>query len=267
MKNTIKSILLPLIYSFSTMIVSIFISMIYVNINTYFYGYKTTEQIKEYFNSDLYKTGINQFLIDNYIYIGLIVFLLFIPYLLKKYHTENTKTKKLNFDNCILIIILGMLFSGVANTVFYEINTIHHFTNSFKISDLSLISLIIVPGLLFPILEEYMFRGVIYNNLQKENTKMGSIIITSILSAVIASSINGMIYSFALSFLLIYVYEKYGTLKAPILLHITSSIFELLYVYILGLSNTLNIILLVIFTLFLVLYYILVIRKDRNLLR
>lgn len=267
MKNTIKSILLPLVYSFSTMVVSIFISMIYVHINTYYYGYRTTEQIQNYFDSDLYKIGINHFLMDNYIYIGLIVFLLFIPYLLKKYYTENKKINKLKCDNTILIVILGIIFSGLVNIVFYELNTIHYFTNMFKLPELSLFSLLIVSGLLLPILEEYLLRGVIYKNLQKENTKMTSIIIVSILTSIISSSIPGMFYSFALSFLLIYVYEKYQTIKAPIILHITASIVQLLFIYVLGISNILNIILLVLFTFLLVLYYILIIKKDKELLK
>ena len=264
MKNTIKSILLPVIYSFSGVIVSISISMIYVLINTYYYGYNTTEEIQKYFDSDIYKIGINNFLNKNYLYVGIIIFCLFIPYLLKKYYKDNKTIKKLKFDNYLLIVILGMLVSGISNIIFYEINSIVNFTNTFKLSEINIFPLIIVSGLLIPILEEYMFRGVIYNRLQTENEKMMSIVVTSILYAVIASTIDGMIYSFALSFLLIYVYEKYQTIKAPIILHITSSIFQILFIYVLGISNILNYILLLLFTILLVIYYNLVIKKDKK---
>lgn len=265
MKNTIKTIFLTLLYSFSGMIVSIFISMIYVRLNTYYYGYNTTNQIQEYFDSDIYKIGINNFLNNNYLYIGLIIFCLFMPYLLKKYYQKNTNIVNMNFNSYLLIIILGMLVSGISNILFYQINNIINFTNTFKISEVSMISLIIVSGILIPILEEYLFRGVVYNQLQKENDKMMSIIVTSVLYSVIASTIDGMIYSFGLSFLLIYVYEKYKTIKAPIILHVTSSIFQILFIYILGISNVMNYILLIIFTLLLALYYIFVIKKDKNI--
>ena len=261
MKNTIKSILLPLIYSFSSLIVSLVISLIYVKLDTYYYGYKTVEQVKEYFNSDLYKLGINNFLTNNYIYIGIIVFALFIPYLLKKYYTEN-KVKKIKFDNYILVIILGILMSGICNIVFYEINNIYSFTHTFDKPTINLIQLLIVSGILLPILEEYMFRGVIYKSLQRENGKMASIIITSVLFAIISSSIDGLIYSFALSFLLIYVYEKFESIKAPIILHITSSIVSLSFIYLLTISNILNYILLFVFIILLIIYYIFVIKKD-----
>ena len=138
MKNTVKSILLPLIYSISGVLVTLFVSMIYVGLNTYYYGYNTSEQLKEYFNSDVYKDGINSFLTNNYIYIGIIVFALFIPYLLKKYYTENKKIKKLNISNYLLIMILGVLVSGIASIVFYNINDIVKFTNTYQISDVKL---------------------------------------------------------------------------------------------------------------------------------
>lgn len=264
MKNTIKSILLPLLYSFSGVIVTLFVSMIYVSLNTYYYGYNTSTQLKEYFNSDIYKVGINNFLTNNYIYIGIIIFSLFIPYLLKKHYTENKKINKIKCSNYLLIMVLGVLVSGIASIVFYNINGIVKFTNTYEIPDVSLLSLIIVGGILTPIIEEYMFRGIIYKNLQKENSKMLSIIVTSILFAAISNSIDGMIYSFALSFLLIYVYEKYESLKAPIILHITSSIFQILLIYSLHISDILNYILLILFTILLVIFYIFTIRKDKK---
>ena len=267
MKNTIKSIILPLIYSFSTLIVSIFVSSIYVNLNTYYYGFNTKEQITEYFNSDLYKIGINNFLTNNYIYIGMIVFFIFIPYLLKKYYKENKIQEKLTVNSLLSISALGILVSGIASIVFYEINNIYNFTASFNIPNINFFQLFIVTVILIPILEEYMFRGVIYNNLQKENNKMVSIIITSVLFALIYNSIDYIIYCFALSFLLIYVYEKYKSIKAPILLHIISSGVTLSFVYILSISNVLNYILLIIFIILLVIYYIFIIKKDKSIYR
>ena len=267
MKNTVKSILLPLIYSFSTLVVSIFVSSIYVRLNTYYYGYNTVEQINEYFNSDLYKIGLNNFLSKNYVYIGIIVFFIFIPYLLTKYYKDKKKEEKLKSKDLLLIIILGILVSGISNIVFYEINNIYRFTNSFNMPDINLFHIFLITVVLMPILEEYMFRGVIYDRLQTENSKMSSIIITSILFALVYSSIDYMIYYFALSFLLIYVYEKYKTITAPIILHITSSGVTLSFIYLLGISSILNYILLIIFVIILVVYYIFVIKKDKNLYR
>jgi len=259
MKNTIKSILLPLIYSFTTLVISVLVSSIYVRLNTYYYGYNTIDEINKYFNSDIYKIGINNFLSNNYLYIGLIVFFLFIPYLLKKYYSDSVKGEKIKLDGYVLIIILGILVSGISNLIFYKFNGISLSSN------INIMQLLLVTGLIMPILEVYMFQGVIYKNLQKENSKMTSIVITSILFALMHNSLNYMIYSFGLSFLLIYVYEKYKTIKASIILYIVSNLTTLSFMYILGISDLLNYILLLILTLFLIIYYLMVIRKDRKL--
>ena len=259
MKNTIKSILLPLIYSFTTLVISVLVSSIYVRLNTYYYGYNTIDEVNEYFNSDIYKIGINNFLSNNYLYIGLIVFFLFIPYLLKKYYSDSVKGEKIKLDGYVLIIILGILVSGISNLIFYKFNGISLSSN------INIMQLLLVTGLVMPILEVYMFQGVIYKNLQKENSKMTSIVITSILFALMHNSLNYMIYSFGLSFLLIYVYEKYKTIKASIILYIVSNLTTLSFMYILGISDLLNYILLLILTLFLIIYYLMVIRKDRKL--
>ena len=221
MKNTIKSISLPIIYSIVSTIVLLLVSNIYTSLNVYYYGYTTEEQLLEYFDSKLYIDGLGNFLNSNLVYIGLIIFCLFIPYLLKKYYKNNTKINKISFKDILYIIILGMLFSGISNLIFYLINETIEFTNAYNISTYNYFPLIISNGILGPILEEYMFRGVIYNNLQKENDKMLSIIMTSILFSMMHTGIDSILYSFALSFLLIYVYEKYKTIKAPIILHMT----------------------------------------------
>ena len=50
---------------------------------------------------------------------------------------------------------------------------------------------------------------------------MVSIILTSLIFALFHSDIINAIYAFGVSFILIYVYEKYKTLKAPMLMHIS----------------------------------------------
>ena len=49
---------------------------------------------------------------------------------------------------------------------------------------------------------------------------MTSIIISSVIFSLFHSNIIDAIYAFGVSFILIYMYEKYKTLKAPIITHI-----------------------------------------------
>ena len=91
MKKTVKLILLPIIYSVVTSIVMVFISFIYTGLNAYYLGYNTNEQLDLYFKSDLYKQGMSDFLNKNYIYISLLIFMIFVPFLYKKYKQLNLK--------------------------------------------------------------------------------------------------------------------------------------------------------------------------------
>lgn len=261
MKNTFKLILLPFIYSFIEALVLALISYIYIGLNTFYLNITTEAQLDEYFNSSLYQLGLSEFLNNNILYIVLIVFVLFFPYLFKVYREYKIKQDKLKNGNVLLIIILGLILSGTFNIIFYELNGIFNFTTNYQITDYNILLPILISGIIGPIIEEYMFRGVIYNGLKKESTIMSSIIVTSILFAIMHSGYE-IIYTLALSFILIYVYEKYKNIKAPLILHMAYNIFTILFTYLLSISHLLNYILLFIFIICLIIYYIFIIKKD-----
>jgi len=271
MKNIIKLIILPIVYILVTNIINFLFCGIYTFFHAYSLGYKTNEELDIYFRSDLYKKAINEFLNINYIYIALLVFIIFIPFLYRKYKEYKKIEKTLDFNKIVLIIVLTFLLAGIFNTLFFQINKIIPFTNSYSIVNYNILPIIISSGILGPILEEFIFRGIIYNGLNKKYIKILSIILTSVLFSLMHTNSISIIYSFALSFLLIYVYEKYKTLKAPIIMHITSNTFSILYVYMLNFNNMINefinYILLIIFIVGLIIYYVVIIRKDLKILK
>ena len=267
MKKTVKLILLPIIYSVVTSIVMVFISFIYTGLNAYYLGYNTNEQLDLYFKSDLYKQGMSDFLNKNYIYISLLIFMIFVPFLYKKYKQLNLKEEKIKLESILIIMVLTFLVAGITNIIFFQINSVIGFTNAYNINyDTNIFILVLTSGIVGPIIEELIFRGLLYNGFKEEYTPMLSIIITSVLFSIFHTGIINIVYSFELSFLLIYVYEKYKTIKAPIIMHITSNIFVMLFVYILSLSSLVNYILLIIFIIGLLLMYFKVIKKDNKIM-
>ena len=102
----------------------------------------------------------------------------------------------------------------------YLLNNRLNFTNQFELSRLPMIIQIISSGICGPIIEELIFRGIIYNKLKEFNKKKFSIILTSVIFGLIHGNIINSIYAFIVSFILIKLYDKYKTLKAPILMHI-----------------------------------------------
>lgn len=73
--------------------------------------------------------------------------------------------------------------------------------------------------LLAPVSEELVFRGLMYGGLKKRIGAFFSAVIVSVLFAAIHFSLPAFMPIFALSLLLIAVYERYGDLRASMVVH------------------------------------------------
>ena len=85
-------------------------------------------------------------------------------------------------------------------------------------------------GVVISVAEEYIFRGLIFKRQRESNGFVRSMMMSSLIFAIIHSTTVQMIYAFALGLLCAYVYEKFGSLIAPITLHVVASITSLLLV-------------------------------------
>lgn len=86
---------------------------------------------------------------------------------------------------------------------------------------------VIALGIVIPLSEELMFRGILFKRFRERQGFAYSMICTSILYALMHSGGIQIAYSFLSGMILAYVYEKFGSLKAPVLLHVllnTSSV-------------------------------------------
>lgn len=83
-------------------------------------------------------------------------------------------------------------------------------------------------GIIIPIFEELLFRGVFYNRLLGMTTKRRAMIGSAIVFGVYHGNLVQALYGGIMGYLLVYVYEKYGSLKAPILGHITLNLVSIL---------------------------------------
>lgn len=168
-----------------------------------------------------YQTELNNYLNTKAFIITLITFIVFglvFIFKNKSYHKDHSK---LNLKSIILISLLGIFISLFYNIFIYNINNVIHITNNYYISSIPLFILILTSGIMGPILEELLFRGIVYNKLLTFNDHKKACIITSIIFSIMHyPNIINMLYTFILSFILIYLYDKYKSLKAPIIMHI-----------------------------------------------
>ena len=75
-------------------------------------------------------------------------------------------------------------------------------------------------GIITPTAEELMFRGILYKRFRERQGFWYSALWSSMLFSLMHVNATQMVYTFLLGVLLAYLYEKFKSLRAPVLLHI-----------------------------------------------
>lgn len=214
-KNIFKVLIWPIVFTIGSFLINYIFVAIF---NSKEKGTMNNNQFLEYINTLEYQDKLNNYINSKSLLIILITLIIFLPLLykvFKKYKEKNTfKLKEI-----IIPIILGITISLSYNIIIFYLNNIFHFTNNYQVSSIPIIVQIVCSGICGPILEELLFRGIVYNKLKTFNKKKTAIILTSVIFALFHTDIVNMIYAFIVSFVLIDVYKKYKTLKAPIITH------------------------------------------------
>lgn len=75
-------------------------------------------------------------------------------------------------------------------------------------------------GIVTPVAEELMFRGILYKRFRERQGFWYSALWSALLFSFMHSNTTQMVYTFLLGVLLSYLYEKFGSFRAPVVLHI-----------------------------------------------
>ena len=150
-------------------------------------------------------------------------------WLKRSYRIEVTEPKFLRY------IYVGMLSVGFTISVNLVINAWGLFKYNWdfaKVSQMiyseSLIMQILVIGIIVPICEELLFRGVVYERVLQSGTATSAMLISSILFAFFHGTWLQIVYAFAFSFLIIFAYQKCGNFSVAICFHIVSNLSALI---------------------------------------
>ena len=241
MKKILHVILWPIIFILGQFFIqSLFITSFNShNVDTYKRLFPSFTDL-EIIETSQYKTDLLNFMNSHALLITTIMFIIFgiIFLILIKPYKKNEINTDINIKTIILIILSGISISIFYNTLVYFINSVIHITDDYIISDIPLFTLILTTGIMGPILEELLFRGIVYNRLKIYLSHKKSVIITSILFSIMhLPNIINVIYTFFLSFILIYLYDRYKLLKISILFHIIINITVIFLVHFLIQNN------------------------------
>lgn len=87
---------------------------------------------------------------------------------------------------------------------------------------------IIAWGILTPISEEILFRGVLFKRLRHYLRPTTAMFWSALLFGVYHGNVVQLIYAFISGWMFAWLYEKFGTIKAPMLAHICMNIVSLI---------------------------------------
>ena len=84
---------------------------------------------------------------------------------------------------------------------------------------------IILYGIVSPLAEEIVFRGIVYNRLRRQYTRWIAIVASALLFGLYHGNVVQALYGFVLGVLIAVLYEKYGSFAVPVILHSAANIF------------------------------------------
>lgn len=84
--------------------------------------------------------------------------------------------------------------------------------------------LLLVVGVLVPVIEEMVFRGIVYNVLKFKMKLPLAMIASALVYTLLQGGMERSPYVLIMGFVFAYMYEYFGTFAMPVLLHIVSSV-------------------------------------------
>lgn len=203
-------------------------------------------------NSLEYNLQLSAFLNDYKLLITIITFIILTPFVIRK--VEKTKEKS---KNIIKLIVIGISFALTFNLLLYSLNKLFNFTNLFDDNNTNILITLICSGILGPILEELIFRGIVYNNLKKITSGFKAVIISSLIFGLFHGNIIQFVYGFIFNIILTKIYDRDNNILSPIIVHISANTIITLALFIIKKLNIyLSLISLIIFLIiFIVMMY------------
>ena len=142
----------------------------------------------------------------------------YIIYIIKKYRIKVNKYNLIdNYPKIYLFISIPLFLNSLILLI-----------NNQKIPTINIYIALFGSVIIGPILEELVFRYLIYNNLNKFNKKNTSIILSSIIFALVHNGFINIVYAFIIGTILTIIYSKNKNIKEVIILHMVANFMSLL---------------------------------------
>ena len=96
---------------------------------------------------------------------------------------------------------------------------------------------IILYGMVSPLAEEIVFRGIVYNRMHRQYGKWIAIIGSALLFGLYHGNIVQALYGFMLGLLIAVLYEKYASFAVPVIIHSAANVFVYVVTSVTGVAD------------------------------
>ncbi len=163
-----------------------------------------------------------------------------IPVLLVMFHKDRIKERLTGFvpnkkaalwKYAGIFIMTTAMTLGLNNLIFisgisaadksYEETLSSLYSASFPVQ-------IVCLGILIPICEELVFRGLMFRRIRQNSSFVAAALYSSVVFGFLHMNMVQMLYGFFLGMTFCYLYEKYGSVKAPVFAHVSANVFSVL---------------------------------------
>lgn len=162
-------------------------------------------------------TNVEQFINHYTLFIVFIECIIFIPIFYSEYRKYYVDKEKYSIHTICFVVIISFLLSSILNFVIILCKTYFkiHMTSSITITG------IVATGIVGPILEEFLFRGVVYEKLRYIFKEKSAFYISILIFALFhTGGIFQVFFAFIIGFYLTYIYRQYKDIRLSMLAHI-----------------------------------------------
>lgn len=186
---------------------------------------------------------LNQQMASHYALLALIICLLTIPLLLFIWKRDRKIEERESFQmeawqkpgllSFLLCFCLGLSACIILNHVLIYSGLYELLAQGFEETAQTLYQGKLLPellsiGILTPIVEELIFRGLIYRRIRWYLNALPAMVFSALLFAVFHGNLLQGIYAFALGFLMAFVYERTHSILAPVCIHVGANLISVL---------------------------------------
>lgn len=148
---------------------------------------------------------------------------IFLYWFMEDQRLRGNHERKLSLADIVLLIILALVTNLVFTIVTNQFLDVFHFSNAVqeRLFASNLWIQVLGIGMIVPIMEEVLFRGLVYCRLKDYNDNWCSLFLAALMFAVYHGNMVQILFAFPMSLILCLVYRKCETIYAPILFHMT----------------------------------------------